>query len=215
MEIIHGEPIDLERVADLCAIGGKRRPPTPRDYSAFHVSNLLESARLITKGDNRYHEYEGHPAGIMSFGRIWESAVDAYLTDYATQKGGVYVPDMEHEQDGIIASLDGMMILPDFGTMIVETKLRFSMSDEIPLRHLQQMRAYCCLAGTTLACYVSGHLNTRPPIAQATLRIIRLTEGSIRETWEMLVKTKEYLIGCGCGPVVDRVPITKHAEKEQ
>ena len=83
MDILHTEPIDLERVADLCVCPPKRRPLAPRDYTKFHVSNLLESASLISKGDNRYHEYEGHPLGIMSLGRIWETAVDCYLIDYA------------------------------------------------------------------------------------------------------------------------------------
>jgi len=202
VEILLTEQIDLEQVAGLCAVGVKRKPPTPRDFSKFHVTNLLESARLISRGDVRYHEYEGHPKGIMSLGRIWETSMDCYLIDYATQKGGVYIPDVEQEQDGIIASLDGIMILPDLGVMVVETKLRFTLRDEILLKHLQQVRAYCHLAGTDLVCYVSGHLTSAPPTAQALLRIFRLTKLSIKETWEGLVNTKEYLTSRGLGPSV-------------
>lgn len=200
MDTILTETIDLERVADLCAIGVKRKPPTPRDYSKWHVSNLLQSATRIAKGDIQYYEYEGEPKGIMSMGRIWEAVVDRYLTDYALSKGGVYVPDMEQEKDGILGSLDGVMWLPDLGWLVCETKLRFTLSGEIPLSHLQQVRAYCYLAETDLVCYVSGHLSSRPPTASATVRIIRLTQQSIDETWEMIVNTRDYLLSQGCTP---------------
>jgi hypothetical protein len=109
MQIIHQEPINLELVADLLACGGARKSPSPRDFTKFHVSNLIESAKSITKGDNSYYEFQGEPSGIMSFGRIWEAAIDCYLLDYSTKHGGVYSPDVEREQDGIIASLDGIV----------------------------------------------------------------------------------------------------------
>jgi hypothetical protein len=199
VQIIHTEPIDLEQVADLCAIGMKRRPPTPRDLSKFHVTNLLESAKLLTKGQTRYYEFEGHASGIMSLGRIWESAVDCYLTHYATQHYGFYILDIEQEADGIIASLDGLLCLPGIsaGLIVAETKLRFSMSGEIPLRHLQQVRAYCYLAKTNLVAYTSCHISSAPPTAEASLQILRLEQESIDETWAGLVKTKEYLESCG------------------
>jgi len=184
----------------------KHKPPTPRDFQKWHVSNLLQSGHLIAKGDVRYHEFEGEPYGIMSWGRIWESAIDCYLTDYAVNLGGFYTPDVESIKDDILGSLDGMMWLPDLGRlelgwMVCETKLRFTLNGEIPLSHLQQIRAYCHLAETDLVCYVSGHITSRPPTAEARMRIIRLTEQSIHETWQGILNTKEYLIGQGCCPV--------------
>ena len=200
METLLDEPINLEQVADLCAVGVERKPPTPRDYSKWHVSNLLKSGQLIAKGDDRYHEYEGEVKGIMSMGRIWETVVDCYLTDYADSRGGLYIPDMELEGDDILGSLDGMMFTNDFGSMVCETKLRFTLNGKIPLSHLQQVRAYCYLAKTDLVCYVSGHITSTPPTAQARMRIIRFTKQSIQETWQGIVRTKEYLIGQGCCP---------------
>jgi len=201
LEILLDEPIDLERVADLCAIGIKRKPPEPRNYQAWHVSNLLQSARLIAKGDTRYHEYEGEVKGIMSWGRIWETSIDCYLAGYAVNLGGFYQPDVESSKDDVIASLDGVMWLPGWGWLVCETKLRFTLNREIPLTHLQQIRAYCHLAETDLVCYVSGHLSSRPPTAEASMRIIRLTEQSIQETWQGILNTKEYLFQQGCCPV--------------
>ena len=202
MEIIFDEPINLEQMADLCAVGIERRPPTQRDYSRWHVTNLLESARMIAKGDNRYHEYEGHPSGIMSFGRIWESAMDCYLANYAVCRDGMYVPDVELVRDGVVASLDGIMLLSTVssGWMVCETKLRFTQNGEIPVSHLQQVRAYCMLAGVTRVCYVSGHVSSTPPTATARLRVIQLTKQSIRETWDMIVNTKRYLESLGITP---------------
>jgi len=71
---------------------------------------------------------------------------------------------------------------------------------DIPLDHLRQVRAYCHLAGTTLVYYVSGHLSTAPPLAQAVLRVIRLTQESIEENWQGIVNTKKYLESLGIGP---------------
>jgi len=200
MEILYDEMLNLEEVADLCSVGMGGRQPMPRDTTKFHVSNLLQSARLIAKGDTRYHEYEGEVKGIMSLGRIWETSMDCYLTHYAANLGGFYQPDVESIKDGIIASLDGIMWLPDMGWLVCETKLRFTLNREIPLTHLQQVRAYCHLAETDLVCYVSGHLSSRPPTAEASIRIIRLTEQSIQETWQGILNTKEYLVGQECCP---------------
>lgn len=205
MEILLDEPINLEQVADLCAIGMKRKPPTPRNYSLWHVSNLLQSGHLIAKGDIRYHEFEGAPYGIMSWGRIFESAIDCYLTHYAVNLGGFYTPDVESIKDDILGSLDGMMWLPDLGWLVCETKLRFTLNGEIPLSHLQQIRAYCHLAETDIVCYVSGHITSRPPVAEARMRIVKLTEQSIHETWQGIVSTKECLIGHGCCPIGNAV----------
>jgi len=200
MNIILDEPIDLEQIADLCAVGIKRKPPTQRNYQAWHVTNLLKSGQLVAKGDVRYHEFAGHPTGIMSLGRIWETAVDCYLTHYAVNLGGFYTPDVESTRDGIIASLDGVMWLPDVGWLVCETKLRFTHNGDIPLDHIQQVRAYCYLVDTVLACYVSGHISATPPAVQARMRIIQFTRQSIEETWQGIVNTKAFLERQGCHP---------------
>ena len=96
----------------------KRKPPTPRNFSVWHVSNLLQSGHLIAKGDVRYHEYEGEILGIMSLGRVWQVVVDHYLTHYAVNLGGFYTPDIESVKDDILGSLDGVMWLPDFGSFL-------------------------------------------------------------------------------------------------
>jgi len=203
VEIIHQETVDLERVADLCAVGIKHSPPTPRNFQKWHITNLIASAKLITQGDVRYSgDNEVLPSirALGYLGRIWETAIDCYLTDWAVNRGGVYLPDTELEEEGIIASLDGLAFLPDLGSMITETKLRFSIKDEIPMSHLQQVRAYCHLARVDQVCYVSGHISTAPPTAKAQLRILKLTERSIQETWEMIINTKKYLEGLGITP---------------
>ena len=204
VKILLDEPINLEQVADLCAVGMKRKPPTPRNHAIWHVSNLLQSGRLIAKGDVRYHEFVGEPNGLMSWGRLWEFCVDHYLTHYAVGLGGFYIPDIESVKDGILGSLDGLMWLPEnapvSGWMVCETKLRFTLNGEIPLSHIQQVRAYCRLAETSLVCYVSGHIISAPPTAEARMRIINFTEQSIHECWQGIVNTRNYLQEQGCCP---------------
>lgn len=207
MKILSKQTIDLEEVADLCAAGITRPPAKPRDHSCFHVSNLLESARLIAKGEVRYHEYEGEPKPIMSWGRIWEAAVDCYLLNWAKSQSGVYIPDVETNCQGIIASLDGLLHhLEDAKEwMVVEIKLRFTQNGEIPLSHIQQMRAYCYTQNTDLVLYVVGHISSRPPEATATMTTIQFTRESIQETWEGILNTKHYLEEKGCLPLSQRV----------
>ena len=208
MDILLDEPIDLELVADLCQVGIKHRPVEPRNTKRWHVSNLLQSGHLIAKGDVRYHEFVGQPNGLMSWGRLWENCVDHFLTRYGANLGGLYVPDVESVKDGVLGSLDGLLWLPAgvlapshaASWMVCETKLRFSLSSEIPLPHLQQVRAYCRLAETDTVCYISGHIISNPPTAQARMRIIKFTEQSIQETWQGIVNTKNYLIEQGCCP---------------
>jgi hypothetical protein len=195
LDILLEESIDLGQVADLMD-----KSAEPRDHSAWHVTNLLESARLITKGDTRYHEYEGEPLGIMHMGRIWEAVVDGWLADFAARKGGVYTPNVVATQDNIIASLDGIMLLPTYGTVVVESKLRFTLNEEIPFRHQQQTRAYCHLYNTDTVLFSVLGLVSGPPTAKAKLRIVRYTRQSIIENWEMLINTKRYLESQGLGP---------------
>ena len=200
MEILHTEPIDIEHIADLCAVGIVRPAPSPRDHTRFHVTQLLDSAHLITKGDVRYSTFVGPVKGIMSLGSLWEIMVDCYLSDFATQKGGTYLPDVEQESDGIIASLDGILHLPDYGLMVAETKLRFTQNKDIPLKHIQQMRAYCYLLRTDTVCYTSGHVSSNPPEMTGMLRIIRFTKSSIAECWQGIINTREYLLSQGILP---------------
>lgn len=200
MKEIHREPIPLELVADLLHCGIKRRPSSPRNRSVWHVTNLIASADLISKGDVRYHEYVGVPVGIMSLGRIWESAIDCYLVQWATERGGAYIPDVEQCTDGVVASLDGVVVLPN-KLMVSETKLRFTGDDSIPFSHQQQIRAYCYMAGTLSVCYVSGHVSSRPPTALGLLRLLELTPLEAEETWAMIESTKQYLEEHGIAPV--------------
>jgi len=203
MELLYQKSIDLERVAGLCELGIEREKPEPRDHSAWHVTNLLEASRLIVKGKPCYPEGKEAPSGIMSLGRIWETAMDCYLANYAEDLGGSFVPDIVYEKDDISGSLDGVMVVaPDIvlNSMVVEDKLRFTLNLEIPMNHLRQIRAYCHLADTDTVCYVSGHISTTPPMAQALLRVIRFTQLSIEETWEGILNTKKYLESLGIGP---------------
>ena len=210
MEILFQETIDLERVAALCDVGFGRCPsiPAQRDCTAWHVTGLLEAGRLIARGDNRYPEGK-LVAGIMSLGLIWESVMDSYLWSLAENHSGFYAPDVVYGSDDVVGSLDGILLgldgfpvglgkFPDL--MVVECKLRFTLNEDIPLNHLQQVRAYCYLAETDLVCYVSGHLSSTPPTARALLRVIRFTQLSIQETWQGILNTKRYLESLGLGP---------------
>jgi len=203
VEILVQEPIDLSQVADLAAVGIERTTPTPRDGSKWHVTSLLRSGHRIAKGDVGYEDNRAFPddiLAIMALGRIWETTVDCFLTDYADCRGGLYVSDVESVTDGIIASLDGLMWLPDMGWMVAETKLRYTLNENIPSDHIQQVRAYCHCADTNLVCYVSGHISTAPPTVRARLRILRLTRQSIEECWQGIINTRDYLVAQGCGP---------------
>lgn len=202
MQVVHQEVISLERVANLCDLYIPRdEPPAVRDGSLWHVTSLLRSGHSITKGRDLYADSMEVESGIMSMGRIWESAVDRYMYDFAGGLGGLYVPDVTYTEDDICGSLDGVLVHPALNeTLVCESKLRFTLREDIPLNHVQQVRAYCHLAGTNLACYVSGHITTTPPLVRALLRILKFTPLSVSETWQGLLNTKRYLVSQGQGP---------------
>jgi len=188
-------PIDLEEVADICDENS-----LIRDNSRWHVSNLISSAYLISKGDIHYHESD-EPTGIMSLGRIWETAADSYLKHWANKRGGLYVPNWVDSLDDIVANLDGVMLLPDKPMSVVEVKLRFTMNNEIPIRHLQQIRAYCKVLDTTKAIFMILNISSAPPMAKARLELLEFTQQQIDENWQMLINTKRYLESRGIRPM--------------
>lgn len=203
MEIITNEPIDVSLIADLAAIGMERKPPTPRDGSKWHVTSLLRAGQQIARGNTGYSDDSPVPDNVRScghLGRIWETVIDCYLTHYADRQGGIYIPDVESVTDGVIASLDGLLWLPELGWMVSETKLRFSLREDIPLNHIQQVRAYCHCASTDIVCYTSGHISTTPPTVRARRCIFRLTERSIEECWRGIINTRDYLVSQGISP---------------
>lgn len=201
------QPINLEEAADI--IAGK----TDRDYSKWHVTNLIESAYQISKGNTVYHEYEGEPKGIMSLGRIWEGVVDQYMVEYAASRNLEYIADVVTECSGIVASLDGML-LSDTEAIVVETKLRFTLNQEIPLRHLQQTRVYCavlmagkCTLSVGKVMYPILRLTSTPPTAVAEMVTIQHSLPSIRETWDMIINTKTYLESLGIKPGAENIKL--------
>jgi len=201
MEVIRRETIDLEYVAALHEAGVSRHAASERNRSVWHVTDLLYAGRSIIKGGDEYPERVLRPTGIMSLGRIWETVVDSYLFDYAGRHGGRYTPDVVLDKDGVSGSLDGVMVFPELAKPLVcECKLTFTLDDAIPMNHQHQMRAYCHLADTPLACYITGHIWSDPPMATALLRFIRFSKLDIRETWLSIVNTKRYLEKKGLGP---------------
>jgi len=205
VEIYKTDKLDLSDVAD------DLDPPKPRDNGRWHVSNLLESAQLITKGDIRYaggNEVPDFVRTLGHMGRIWEAAADAHITKWAAERGGTYISNAVMEKDDIVASLDGIMMMPEVTEpempesvlMVVEIKLRFARSTDIPFRHQQQVLSYCSMLNTNLVCYVDAHIASNPPEAFGFIRFIKFTEREIEENWQMLTATKEYLESKGCGP---------------
>jgi hypothetical protein len=200
----------MEQIADLLERGtlsSRQAALTvspPRDHSKWHVSNLLKAADDISRGrDQNLYASGGSPNGIMSMGRIWESVVDVWLRDFAAVNSGNYVPNVTLECDDIVASLDGMLYLPTVGMAVSETKLRFTVNREIPSRHLQQIKCYCHCLETRLVQMVVGHITSNPPAVTARLITLSLTAQEIAETWQMVLKTKEYLQRLGVVPGSD------------
>lgn len=194
----HREPLNLESVANLMAVQ-VHGSVEQRDYGAWHVSNLLKSAKLISKGEYRYHEFEGEVLGIMSMGRIWEAVADVMLRDYAESARANYLPKVAMGESGILASLDGLMVFKD-GNRVVETKLRFTARTDVPFDHLQQTACYCHLAGTTTVMMPVLHLTSNPPAATGEVVFLELDSGFVADTWNLVLQTKELLESRGLGP---------------
>ncbi|MDD3444584.1 MAG: DEAD/DEAH box helicase [Zavarzinia sp.] len=105
--------------------------PAPEDLSeeapAPARGPRLSGGRPAGGGDSGvwFQMNVGRRNNADPWGLIWGTSVDCYLTHYVANLGGFYQPDVESIKDRIIASLDGIMWLPDLGWMVCGTEFAY------------------------------------------------------------------------------------------
>ena len=165
-------------------------PAIERDNTVPHVSDLIR----LAQGNKAYSG--PHLEGVGEFGFIWELASRPFMAQYADDLGYIFLPGtIVRERDGILGSLDGMMLGKVDGphanqVVIVDSKLRYSKKDlQYPVR--AQMRAYCLMTGGTQAILPVLRIVQRP--LAVTLELITWTfdEDELAKNWETILSAKE------------------------
>jgi len=183
-ELISSTELSMSEAADLLD------PPAERDESKAHVSHLVnEAVRIIGNGK----AYDGEPTqwgwNIMALGRIVESVVRPIVQREAESRGWRFSPQVVCEVDGIVGSLDGLLVSDAGVEAVVEVKSRHS-SPSDPRdnwRYMAQVQAYCRMAFTQVAWMPILYLPRRgPPNAELHLHVIQFEVQELVENWEML-----------------------------
>ena len=192
--------IHPEEVADLID------PRThERDLSKHHVTDLISRAQ--TGKDPGPMPESVKDSGILALGRIWEYAARPLMDKLADREGlKVWYPG-PMEADGIVGSLDGVVMdltgPAPVAVRILETKLRFSTRQEDPRdnwKYMHQQRSYCHLwsasgiGGPVRQSWMPvAHISNSPPGFQLRLHTITFSEKEIAETWQMEKNTRDYV----------------------
>ena len=165
-------------------------PAVERDETVPHVSDLIR----LAQGDKAYSG--PHLEGVGEFGFIWELASRPFMAQYADDLGYIFLPGtIIRERDGILGSLDGMMLGKVDGTregavIIVDSKLRYGRKDlDYPVR--AQMKAYCLMTGGNVAILPVLRVVQKP--LAVTLELITWTfdEDELAKNWETILSAKE------------------------
>lgn len=191
MADLHTESIPLSTVADLLD------PPLPRDETLPHVTGLLRLGQQILRGKNGDSTPSTHDRDLMAMGRIWEAVVRPDIHRRAAELGMQFQPQVILRADNIIGSLDGLIeIVSPSGPIslaVVECKLRFArIDDPRGSNWMDQVRAYCHMAGVVTAWMPVLYLPRGEPGAEYRLHKLNFTQQEIGETWEMLRNLKRY-----------------------
>jgi len=183
-ELISSVELSMSEAADLLD------PPVERDDTKHHVSHLVnEAVRIIGNGK----AYDGEPTqwgwNIMALGRIAEAVVRPIVQREADKRGWRFTPQVVSEVDGIVGSLDGLLVSDAGVEAVVEVKSRHS-SPSDPRdnwRYMAQVQAYCRMAFTQVAWMPILYLPRRgPPNAELHLHVIQFEVQELVENWEML-----------------------------
>ena len=195
---IESVQIDLQQVTDFF------NPPSPRDESRVHVSELRD-ALLETLGLRKDEEGElpQWVRNLGNFGLIWEKVLYDPTMNLARERGLWFTHETLENlpivltADGVLGSVDGL-ITTSGGTLVAvwECKTRWKAA-ELPTendRYMIQAKAYCWMAGVTQCWFPVLNIGGRPPDMTQWLHVIDFTPQELLENWQSLMKMKPMVV---------------------
>lgn len=198
---IQSTQLDLQVVADTFS------PPHHRNESKVHVSELRD-ALLETLGKGQKKDEDELPQWVKNlgnFGIIWEKVLWDVAECEAIERGLTFrhQPAIVIEVDGIIGSLDGLLIkeryvngsfnmVDTIPVAVWECKTRWK-AQELPTendKYMIQAKAYCWMVGVTQCWFPVLNLGGRPPDMTQWLHIVDFTAIELMENWKALLNMK-------------------------
>lgn len=183
---------------DLQEIAADFHPPTDRDESKVHVTDLRD-ALLETLGlQKREEKLPQWVKNLGSFGTIWEKVIYSQIRSQVWSDA----PPERHfqgaltlETDDVIGSLDGLITERYRGgkpLAVWENKTRWK-AVELPTdndKYMIQAKAYCWMAGCSQCWFSVLNISARPPNMVQWLHVIDFTAMELMENWQSLMHMK-------------------------
>ena len=171
----------------------------PECLPGYHLTDLIRASKFIArnKAVPPREEPDEMVLGLMNMGRFWEeasrSAFEARLHQLRFITGG---PE-QTVCDGVVCNVDGLISGPGIGPWwaVQESKFRFAQPSDPRdnIDWMAQCKGYCYAFGVRSVWMPIANLTTRPPSACSQIYMLEFTEQEIRENWQMITKTRDYL----------------------
>ncbi len=185
--------------------------PHPRDPNLYHVTDLIKAAKWRAKGRDFRDDTKEFPEGIGDLGKVWEHGSGVIAYKVGERIGLRFLPKPYLVWENITGSLDGLLLAPapapapdGSNHTIVEIKLRYGFKSggvsiqggadpltdiEDPRDNwdwMEQVKAYCYLAGVNQALMIVGHNLSFPPRLYVFEHWLTFTPQEIADTWQMV-----------------------------
>jgi hypothetical protein len=172
-------------------------PKQNRDETRPHVSDLI--SKVLRENREPFDDLPEQVHNMMAMGRIWEAVVRLDVARAALDEGILVGGARVLEVDGIIGSLDGVLLEyqghgEDVPVGLIEMKLKFSKAADPTenKRYMYQVKAYCWMLGVEYAWMPILALSARPPNAEYYIYKIGFSKLELEENWKMLVNMRDY-----------------------
>ena len=179
----------------------------PERLPGYHLTDLIRASKFISrnKAVPPREEPDEMVLGLMNMGRFWEEASRSAFKARVEQVGLNSSGPHQLSCDGVICNVDGLVWsdvpspIPYINNLrpvaVQESKFRFAQPSDPRdnIDWMAQCKGYCYIFGVRSVWMPIANLTTRPPSACSQIYMLEFTEQEIRENWQMITKTRDYL----------------------
>ena len=175
----------------------------PPRLPGYHLTDLIRASKFIARNKPvpPREEPDEMVLGLMNMGRFWEEASRSAFNARVDQLGFNTTGPSQGVCEGVVCNVDGVVWIGSVTTgglkpvAVQESKFRFAQPSDPRdnVDWMAQCKGYCYAFGVRSVWMPIANLTTRPPSACSQIYMLEFTEQEIRENWQMITKTRDYL----------------------